>query len=57
MRNKANQEVREVAAWAVDLKEEEDDDLEDYLSDNQSYYGVGFQEMYMGIKVRFLQSR
>ena len=57
MRNKVNQEVREVAAWAVDLKEEEDDDLEDYLSDNQSYYGVGFQEMYMGIKVRFLQSR
>ena len=35
MRNKANQET---AAWAVDLEEKQEDDLEDYLSDDQSYY-------------------
>ena len=40
MRNKANQET---AAWAVDLEEKQEDDLEDYLSDDQScYYGDGF---------------
>ena len=37
-RNKANQET---AAWAVDLEEKQEDDLEDYLSDDQSYYGCG----------------
>ena len=40
-RNKANQGTKEVAAWAVDTKEEEEDNLEDYLSDDQSYYGCG----------------
>jgi len=40
-RNKANQGTKEVAAWAIDTKEEEEDNLEDYLSDDQSYYGCG----------------
>ena len=32
---------KEVAAWAIDLNEEEEDNVEDYLSDDQSYYGCG----------------
>ena len=38
-RRNEEQERSEVAAWAID---EEEVNLEDYMSDEESYHGVGF---------------